>query len=93
MGIQLDEIQNMIYLVRGQKVMLDSDLTNLYGVKTKRLNEQVRRNFRRFPEDFMFKLTLEEFEALRSQKATSKDGKDGRPYEPLVISENGEKGP
>ena len=54
MDIQLDQIQNMIYIIRGQKVMLDSDLAKLYGVETKRLNEQVRRNLDRFPEDFMF---------------------------------------
>ena len=71
MEIQLDQIQNMIYLIRGQKVMLDSDLAKLYGVETKRLNEQVRRNLKRFPGDFMFKLTSDEFEALRSQIATS----------------------
>lgn len=89
MDIPLDEIQNIIYLIRGHKVMLDSDLAKLYGVETKRLNEQVRRNLKRFPEDFMFKLTVEEFEALRSQIATSKDGKGGRRYQPFVFTENG----
>lgn len=89
MEIQLDQIQNMIYLIRGQKVMLDSDLAKLYGVETKRLNEQVRRNLKRFPNDFLFKLTSEEFEVLRSQIATSKNGKGGRRYQPLVFTENG----
>lgn len=89
MEVQLDQIQNLIYLIREQKVMLDSDLAKLYGVKTKRLNEQVRRNLNRFPEDFMFKLTSDEFEALRSQFATSKEGKGGRRYQPFVFTENG----
>lgn len=71
MNIQLDQIQNMIYVVRGQEVMVDSDLAKLYGIETKRLNEQVRRNLDRFPEDFMFQTTKEEFETLKSQIATS----------------------
>ena len=71
MDIQLDQIQNMIYVIRGQKVMLDSDLAKLYGVETKRLNEQVRRNLDRFPEDFMFECNSLELEVLRSQIATS----------------------
>ncbi len=54
MDIQLEQIQNMIYVIRGQKVMLDSDLAELYGVESKRLNEQVKRNLDRFPSDFMF---------------------------------------
>jgi hypothetical protein len=54
---KLDEIGEIIYLIRGQRVLIDSDLANLYGVETKRLNEQVRRNIDRFPEDFMFQLT------------------------------------
>jgi len=89
MEVQLEQIQNMIYVVRGQKVMLDSDLAKLYGVETKRLNEQVRRNQKRFPDDFMFQLSEEEFESLRSQFATSKEGKGGRRYQPLVFTENG----
>jgi len=56
----LTQIENMIYVVRGQKVMLDSDLAELYGVEVKRLNEQVKRNLDRFPNDFMFELTYEE---------------------------------
>lgn len=81
-----DEIvMNKIYLVRNQKVMLDSDLAELYDVETKRLKEQVRRNVGRFPEDFMFELTKEEHESLRSQIATSKEGKGGTRSEALVI--------
>lgn len=89
MSIQLDQIQNMIYVIRGQKVMLDSDLAKLYGVETKRLNEQVRRNQNRFPDDFMFRLEPEEFEILRSQYATSSSVWGGRRYQPLVFTENG----
>lgn len=89
MEISIDQIQNIIYFIRGQKVMLDSDLAKLYGVETKRLNEQVRRNQKRFLDDFMFKLTSDEFDSLRSQIATSKDGKGGRRYQPLVFTENG----
>ncbi len=63
-------IGNQICLVRGEKVLLDSDLAALYGVTTKRLNEQVRRNIERFPEDFMFQLNKAEAAALRSQNAT-----------------------
>src|SRR6201991_3821623 len=64
-------IERRIYLIRGQKVMLDFDLAELYGVSTKQLNQQVRRNKKRFPEDFMFRLTKEEAESLRSQFVTS----------------------
>ena len=60
-------IERRIYLIRGQKVMIDFDLAELYGVTTSRLNEQVNRNRQRFPEDFMFRLTKEEAESLRSQ--------------------------
>ena len=69
--MELQVIQNKIYEVRGQKVMLDFDLAELYGSETKRLNEAVRRNLKRFPSDFMFELTKEEFESLRSQIASS----------------------
>jgi hypothetical protein len=64
-------IMSKIYLIRDYKVMLDSDLSELYGVETRRLNEQVKRNIDRFPEDFMFQLTDIEFENLKSQIATS----------------------
>ena len=67
-------ISNKIYFIRNQKVMLDSDLATLYGVETKRLNEQVKRNESRFPLDFMFQLTDIEFQNLKSQFATSSWG-------------------
>ncbi len=69
--------------------MLDSDLAELYGIETKRLNEQVRRNLDRFPEDFMFRLTENEWQSLRSQIATSKTGRGGRVYLPNVFTEHG----
>ena len=68
---ELDNIRNKIYEIRGQKVMLDRDLAALYGVETRRLNEQVKRNVERFPEDFMFQLTKGEWEILKSQIVTS----------------------
>ena len=80
-------IMNKIFYVRGQKVMLDSDLAELYGVETRRLNEQVARNIDRFPDDFMFRLDEKEFESLMSQIATSKRG--GRRKLPYVFSEHG----
>lgn len=80
-------VVNKIYLIRGQKVMLDNDLAELYGVETKRLNEQVRRNIERFPEDFMFQLAENEWEILRSQIATSRWG--GRRKLPSVFTEHG----
>ena len=73
--------------IRNEKVMLDSDLSELYGVETKRLNEQVKRNIDRFPEDFMFQLTEAEFENLKSQIATSSWG--GRRTLPYVFTEHG----
>ena len=69
-----ETIENKILLIRGQKVMLDRDLAGLYEVSAKRLNEQVKRNIKRFPEDFMFQLTREEFKILKSQFATSRWG-------------------
>ena len=82
-------ILNIIIIIRGQKVILDSDLARLYGVETKRLNEQVRRNSHKFPEDFMFQLTKEEFDNLKSQIATSSSGWGGRRKPPLVFTEHG----
>lgn len=67
-------ILKIIVLVRGEKVILDYDLAKLYGVETRRLNEQVRRNIEKFPDDFMFQLTKDEFENLKSQIATSSSG-------------------
>ncbi|CAH0189230.1 hypothetical protein SRABI27_01454 [Pedobacter sp. Bi27] len=81
-------IVNKIYLFRGVKVMLDSDLAALFGVDTKRLKEQVRRNIERFPEHFMFELTKEENEVLRSQFVTLEQGKYSK-YLPFAFSEHG----
>ncbi len=80
-------ITNKIYLIREQKVMLDSDLAELYQVETRRLNEQIKRNIARFPKDFMFRLTKEEWKNLKSQFATSSWG--GRRKEPYVFTEHG----
>jgi hypothetical protein len=80
-------ISGKIYLIRGQKVMLDNDLAELYTVETKQLKRQVRRNMERFPEDFMFELTQQEFEILRSQFGTSNWG--GTRYMPMALTEQG----
>lgn len=82
-------LASKIYVIRVQKVMLDSDLADLYGVETFRLNEQVKRNVSRFPSDFMFQLTTEEWEFLTSQIAMSKKGRGGRRTLPYVFSEHG----
>ncbi len=87
--LKIDEslVISKIYLLRGQKVMIDEDLAQMYGVQTRRLNEQVKRNLERFPGDFMFQLTEEEFENLKSQFATSSWG--GRRKLPYVFTEHG----
>ena len=82
-----EQIQSKIYNIRGKQVMLDSDLAGIYQVETKRLKEQVNRNIERFPNDFMFELTKEELEILRSQNATSSWG--GSRYMPYVFTEQG----
>lgn len=82
-------IERRIYVVQGQKVMLDSELAELYQVPTKAFNQAVSRNRTRFPEDFMFQLTKEEDESLRSQIVTSKSGRGGRRYRPYVFTEQG----
>lgn len=82
-------IESKIFLIRGEKVMLDSDLAELYGVRTTRLNEQVRRNLRRFPPDFMFQLSHQEFTVLISQIAISRSGWGGRRKPPLAFTEQG----
>ena len=87
--ISVESIERSILLIRPHKVMLDSDLAELYGVTTKRLNEQVKPNRARFPEDFMFQLTVSETEILRSQIATSKKGGGGRRYCPYAFTEQG----
>ncbi|HET6977112.1 MAG TPA: ORF6N domain-containing protein [Pyrinomonadaceae bacterium] len=99
-SVSVQLIERRIYLIRGQKVMLDFDLAELYGVTTSRLNEQVRRNRKRFPEDFMFRLTKKETESLRSQIATSRSdlrlqittsstGHGGRRFQPCAFTEQG----
>ena len=79
---------NKIYVIREQKVMLDRDLAELYGVETKRLKEQVKRNIERFPEHFMFELTQQENEILRSQNATLRHGEHSK-YLPYAFTEHG----
>ena len=81
------KILSRIFVVRGQKVMLDDDLAGMYHVETKRLNEQVKRNLKRFPKDFMFPLSKKEFENLKSQNATSSWG--GRRKLPNAFTEQG----
>lgn len=102
-SVSVELIERRIYLIRGHKVMIDADLAELYEVPTKRFNEQVRRNPKRFPEDFMFQLTKDEGESLRSQFATSKLGPEslrsqiatskpsrgGRRYWPYAFTEQG----
>ena len=87
--VSIQLIERRIYLIRGQKVMIDVDLAELYGVPTHRLNERVKRNSKRFPDDFMFQLTKLEAEALRSQIAISKIGRGGRRTLPYVFTEQG----
>ena len=86
----IERIADRILLVRGYKVLLDADLASLYGVSIKRFNEQVRRNSARFPDDFMFRLSAQEWESLRSQIATLKTGRgQHRKYLPLAFTEHG----
>jgi len=85
--VPVERIASKIYLIRNVKVMLDRDIAELYGVETKRLKEQVRRNIERFPEDFMFELTIGEINNLRSQFATSSWG--GARYRPMAFTEHG----
>lgn len=84
----IKDIRSLIYVVRGQQVMLDRDLAMLYQVETKALNQAVNRNIERFPENFRFQLTKDEFDALRSQIATS-NGRGGRRYRPYMFTEQG----
>ncbi len=87
--IPSEQIDRLIFVIRGQRVILASDLAVLYGVTTKRLNEQVKRNKHRFPEDFVFQLVLEEDEILKSQFATSRSGYGGRRVLPYAFTEHG----
>jgi len=84
-----NKVRSKILVLRNQKVILDADLAELYGVTVKRLNEQVKRNLRRFPPDFLFTLTGEEHKSLRSQNATSNPGSGGRRYLPNAFTEHG----
>jgi hypothetical protein len=84
-----ERIIDKIYLIRDQKVMLDRDLAKLYGIETRRLKEAVKRNSSRFPEDFMFELSKEEFSNWRSQIATSNSDRMGLRYSPMVFTEHG----
>ena len=87
--VPVELIEKKIYLVRGQKVMLDSDLAELYEVETRALVQAVKRNIGRFPPDFMFQLNNQEVTSLRSQIVISKSGKGGRRYIPYVFTEQG----
>lgn len=82
-------VESRIFVLRGQRVILDADLARLYGVPVKRLNEQVKRNHSRFPSDFVFQLKAKEQESLKSQHATSKPGRGGRRYPPYAFTEHG----
>jgi ORF6N domain len=90
--VPAEDIARAILVLRGRRVMLDADLAALYGVSTKRLNEQIQRNLDRFPSDFMFRLSGEEYAGLRSQIATSNrisSGRGGRRYPPNAFTEHG----
>ena len=87
-NVPMEKITSKIYLIRKQKVMLDMDLAELYGVETRTLVQAVKRNIERFLSDFMFQLSKEEFDSLRSQIVISK-GKGGRRYPPYVFTEQG----
>lgn len=87
--IQIKEIEQKIYFVRGRKVMLDKDLATLYQVETKALKRAVKRNMQRFPDDFMFELTKKELDSLRYQIGTSNDNRGGDRYAPYVFSQEG----
>ena len=82
-------VESRILILRHQRVILDSDLAELYGVPAKQLNQQTKRNRERFPTDFMFQLTVEEHNSLRSQIVTSKKGRGGRRYPPYAFTEHG----
>ena len=88
-SIPIDRVERAILLVRGHKVMLDAELARMYRVGTKALNQAVKRNLARFPPDFMFQLTQEETDCLRSQTVTSKPGRGGMRYLPYAFTEQG----
>ncbi len=86
--VAVEQIENSILILRGQKVMLDSDLAEMYEVETKVLNQAVQRNIERFPDDFMFQLTLKEYDVLKSQTVTS-NARGGRRTPPYAFTEQG----
>ena len=87
--IKIENIQNRIFTIRGLQVMIDSDLAKMYEVETKNLNLSVKRNIARFPDNFRFQLTEEEYNSLRLQFETSKEKRGGRRYMPYVFTEQG----
>lgn len=87
--IPVDRVEQCIYVIRGHKVILDVDLARIYGVSTARLNQQVRRNRKKFPTDFVFELTRKEFDNLMLHSATSSSGYGGRRKLPLAFTEHG----
>lgn len=87
--VPVERIEKSIYVIRGEKVMLDSDLAEIYGVSTANFNKAVKRNVDRFPSDFMFQLDEEEFKSLIFQTGTSNKGRGGRRYLPYVFTEHG----
>ena len=87
--VPVEQVQARILTIRGQRVILDADLATLYGVTTSRLNEQVKRNIERFPADFAFRLSRQEFDGLMSQFATSNVGRGGRRKLPYTFTEHG----
>lgn len=88
--VRMESVESLIREIRGERVMLDADLARVYGVTTKRLNEQVRRNAKRFPDDFVFQLMPEEVDSLRSQFATLNAGRgQHRKYLPYAFTEHG----
>lgn len=88
-SIKSEEIQNKIYTIRGLQVMLDEDLSILYNVETRRINEQVKRNIDRFPEKFMFQLTKDEYDSLRSQIVTLENEKSLRSQNAIIENARG----
>ncbi len=83
------KVETNIFILRGHRIILDETLAELYGVEVKQLNQQVKRNSKRFPVEFVFRLSQREFDGLRSQIVTSKEGRGGRRYRPLAFTEHG----
>ena len=83
------KVETNIFVLRGHRVILDETLAELYGVEVKQLNQQVKRNSKRFPAEFVFRLSQREFDSLRSQIVTSNEGRGGRRYRPLAFTEHG----